>query len=362
MDFSPRETGFLALCTGFVAVLVYQRKKIQSLKLKDAKYLIGQHVSIRKFTNEPVSEALLQDIIQLAMQSSNNGNMQTYSIIITRDAHAKQKLALIHDNSAIAQAAVLLTFVADWSRMVRWCQLRDASPGYSNFNAFWTGSNDAMVTAQSVAFAAEAAGLGICYLGSTIWETRRLNEFFELPKHAHVVTSVMIGHPAETPKLRARLPMYGLTHQERYQPLSDSQVLESYKDRETEGWHRYMELYGPVWVQKLAIHKVENLAQVYTCLKYSSQDYRLWSRRQLDSLRKQGFMENEKERGDGRCGICGKWSHCLDPARFEYFFDRRATPMFGRETTPFAGGSGGEFGREVTPGGFGLSTPPRSPR
>ena len=129
--------------------------------------------------------------------------MQTYSVIITRDLAAKRELALIHDNSGIVDAPVLLTFVADWSRMVRWCQLRGAAPGYGNLNAYLTGAYDAMVTAQSIALAAEASGLGICFLGSTMWETGRLNEFFALPQGVHVVTTMMMGHPAEAPALRA---------------------------------------------------------------------------------------------------------------------------------------------------------------
>jgi len=256
-------------------------------------------------------------ILETAMRSSNNGNMQTYSIIVTRDRAALQELSLIHDNNGIAGASVLLTFVCDWSRMVRWCELSKAKPQYDNFNAYLTGALDCMVTAQSVVLAAEAVGLGCCFLGSTIWETDRLNTFFALPKGTHVVTSVMMGWPAESPAMRARLPFVPHVHHERFQALDDNEVLSHYQARETEGWARYISLYGEQWKEKLAAHKLGNLAQVYTCLKYSGQDYRLWSRRQLSSITSQGFGRNAATTEDASpCAVCGKWSHCLDPERF----------------------------------------------
>lgn len=288
------------------------------LRRSAALELLATHRSIRKFKPRALPDGLLERTLETAMRSSNNGNMQTYSVIVTTDQQALDRLALIHDNGNVSRAPVLLTFVVDWTKMVRWCELRGGMPEYNNFNAFWTGANDAMVTAQSVALAAEAHGLGICFLGSTIWETRRLNAFFDLPQGVHVVTSLMMGYPDEAPSLRARLPAKGHIHYERYQPATDEAVLKHYASREHEGWNRYIKLYGPSWQQKLETHRLENLAQVYTCLKYSGQDFRLWSRRQLDSLEGQGFMDNAAREEDVACAVCKKMSHCLDPDRFKY--------------------------------------------
>ncbi len=77
-------------------------------------------------------------------------------------------------------------------------------------------------------------------------------------------------------------------------------------------------LYGPAWNEKLETHKMENLAQVYTCLKYSGSDFRLFSRRFQESLEEQGFGNNKEMEADAAgCEFCGKMSHCLDPDRFE---------------------------------------------
>merc|ERR1712129_530861 len=105
---------------------------------------------------------------------------------------------------------------------------------------------------------------------------------------------------------------------------SDSAILEFYHSRETEGWNRYLQLYGPeVWGAKCAEHQLENLTQVYTTLKYSRQDFERWSCGLLQSLEKQGFFPKLAITAAGAieaptlhpCSCCGKLSHCIDPAR-----------------------------------------------
>merc|ERR1712232_1486903 len=105
----------------------------------------------------------------------------------------------------------------------------------------------------------------------------------------HPVTCIMLGWPAETPALRARLPMDGFLHHETYTALSDDEVLQVYQSREVEGWNRHMKLYGAAWEEKVKKESIRNLPQAYTTLKYTGRDFRRWSRQMLDTLEKQGF-------------------------------------------------------------------------
>mmetsp|Transcript_32730 Transcript_32730/g.97699 ORF Transcript_32730/g.97699 Transcript_32730/m.97699 type:complete len:341 (-) Transcript_32730:174-1196(-) len=312
----------LGAALGFAAGRWWDASK-RSQQQESTKEIVHDHIrshrSIRKFKQDrPVSKDTLERLLHVALRSSNNGNMQTSSVVITRDAEALKRLALIHDNGGVAKSAAVLTFCCDWSLMTRWCALRGADGrAYDNFNAFLTGALDAMVLAQSSALAAEAEGLGICFLGSTIWETELLGRQLDLPQQVHAVTSIMVGWPDEAPDERARLPLGPHVHEEVYSPLSDAGVLAHYRDRESEGWARYMQLYGPLYVAKLKAHGLDNLAQVYTTLKYSGQDFRLWSRKLLGSISAQGFSRNKDVGSDmGNCNVCGKFSHCLDPDRF----------------------------------------------
>src|SRR5512133_2626412 len=126
--------------------------------------------TIRKYTPEPVDDKLLKDILRMGCRASTTGNMQVYSIVITRTDEIKKELAPLHFNQKmITEAPVVLTFCADFNRFNRWCLLRNAEPGYDNFLSFFTAAIDALLVAQTVAVAAEAKGLGICYLGTTTY-------------------------------------------------------------------------------------------------------------------------------------------------------------------------------------------------
>ena len=233
--------------------------------------LMRAHRSIREYKPDPIPEEVLQEVLHAATRASSSGNMQTYSIVVTKEAERRQKLWKYHfEQDMIVQAPVLLTFLADWRRMIRWCELSDARPGYDNFLSFLAAFADALIAAQTAALAAEAHGLGICYMGTTICATSDLIEFFELPEHVFPATTLVVGWPAEDPDLRARLPMDGVVHQEKYRDMTDEEIRAFYHDRETEGWNRYMS-YADMR-QVMEESNVKNLAQVYTELKYTKED------------------------------------------------------------------------------------------
>ncbi|MBO5961026.1 MAG: nitroreductase family protein, partial [Paludibacteraceae bacterium] len=78
--------------------------------------------TIRKYASTPVSDQLLKDLLQLAARSSNTGNMQTYSVVVTRDEKQKELLSPAHFNQPmVKQAPVVLTFCADYNRFTEWC-------------------------------------------------------------------------------------------------------------------------------------------------------------------------------------------------------------------------------------------------
>ena len=94
--------------------------------------------TIRKYKQDVVSTDLLNELLEEAFRASTMGNMQLYSVIITRDTEMKRKLAPAHFNqSMVNEAPVLLTFCADFNRFSKWCRHRQAEPGYDNFISFY---------------------------------------------------------------------------------------------------------------------------------------------------------------------------------------------------------------------------------
>lgn len=105
--------------------------------------------TIRKYTTQDIPDALLNELLEIAARASNTGNMQLYSVVITRDKANKEKLAPAHFNQPMITAApVVLTFCADANRFVKWAELRDAVAGFDNFQTFIASTIDAMLFAQ----------------------------------------------------------------------------------------------------------------------------------------------------------------------------------------------------------------------
>ncbi|MGE5347766.1 MAG: nitroreductase family protein, partial [Actinomycetota bacterium] len=78
--------------------------------------------TIRKYEPRDIEEGLLKRLLTAGTRTSTTGNMQVYSIIVTRDAGMKKRLAPAHFNQPmVTEAPVLLTFCADFNRFSKWC-------------------------------------------------------------------------------------------------------------------------------------------------------------------------------------------------------------------------------------------------
>jgi hypothetical protein len=83
------------------------------------------------------------------------------------------------------------------------------------------------------------------------------------------------------------LPIEAIVHDERYERYDDERIRATYASRESEGWKRYMSF--PELAEMIRTSGVENLANVYTQLKYTKDDNREISREIQAMLRQQGF-------------------------------------------------------------------------
>jgi len=250
---------------------------------------IRQHVSIRQYKADLVSDELLEEILEAGIRASSSGNMQTYSIIVTRDRTLREQLYKPHmQQNMVLDAPVLLTFCADFHRMRHWLQISDAPDGFDNFMSFMVAAIDAILVSQNVALAAESKGLGICYMGTTLANCDEIGRILGLPDNVVPVVGFSLGYPAESPALRDRLPLDGLVHYETYQDYSDEQIKKIYEEREVKGWERYMS--NPRLRQMIEESGVKNLAQLYTTLKYTRESHQRRSKNVLDFLTEQDFM------------------------------------------------------------------------
>ncbi|MDN7242549.1 nitroreductase family protein [Planococcus sp. N028] len=254
--------------------------------------VINKHRSIREYEDREVSPELLDQILEAGIRASSSGNMQTYSIVVTTDKELKKKLYSAHmEQSMVVDAPVLLTFCADFNRMRKWLTLNEAPVHFDNFMSLMIGTIDATLASQNCALAAENAGLGICYMGSTLANCDQIGELLNLPENVVPVVGFSLGYPAENPAPRDRLPQHGIVHYDQYQDYSEDEILEIYKERNEKGWNRYMDV--PRLKEMTEELGLKNLAQIYTIAKYTKESHIEFSQTVLNYLEKQNFMNNE---------------------------------------------------------------------
>ena len=238
--------------------------------------------TIRKYSAKPINNALLNEVLTEGCRASTTGNMQVYSIIITRNRGKKEELAPLHFNQKmITEAPVILTFCADFNRFNKWCLLRKAEPGYDNFLSFMTAAIDALLVAQTFCIAAESKGLGICYLGTTTYNAHKIIEVLKLPRGVVPITTVTLGWPSEKPEQVDRLPLEALIHKQTYADYSDEDIIKYYHPKEEREDS----------TQYVRENNKETLAQVFTDIRYKKADNVYFSKILLQVLKDQGFME-----------------------------------------------------------------------
>lgn len=246
---------------------------------------IQEHRSIRNYKPDPIPQEILNSVLDAGIRASNTGNMQVYSMIITTGSEIRRKLWEAHfKQNMVLQAPVHITFCADFNRFSKWCRQRDAIPGYDNFLSFFTGAIDALLASQNVCIAAETYGLGICYLGTAVYNAGMLVDILKLPELVVPVTSIVLGYPEGIPELTDRLPLNGVVHEETYQDYSSDDINRIYHEKESLKFYRDL----------LAINEKATLAQVFTEKRYTLKDNLFFSEKYLEVLRKQGFMNNRQ--------------------------------------------------------------------
>jgi FMN reductase (NADPH) len=244
---------------------------------------IFNHRSIRKYLDKPVDEMLLTHILEAGTRASNTGNMQAYSMIVTRNTEIRKQLWEAHfKQNMVLEAPVHITFVADINRFSKWCDLNDAEPGFDNFLWFYNATIDASLASQNICLEAEANGLGICYLGTATYNADLLVKILNLPEGVIPVAAIVMGYPTDQPDLTDRLPLNGVIHYEKYNNYSKQQITEIYKEKES----------LPAMQKLVFENQVKNLAQIFTLKRYKKEDNLYFSKKFLNTLLKQGYMNH----------------------------------------------------------------------
>jgi FMN reductase [NAD(P)H] len=238
--------------------------------------------TVRKYTSKAVSDELLNRLMNDAARTQTMGNLQLYSVVVTRSNEMKAKLSPAHFNQPmVKEAPVVLTICADFNRTSRWAECRQAKPGYDNFLSFINAATDALLYTQTLCNLMDEEGLGYCYLGTTVYQPQQIIDILGLPKLVMPVATLTVGWPAEEPALSDRLPLASFVHQETYK---------DYQPKDIDTYYNYKENLEEN-LNFLKINHKETLAQIFTDIRYTKKDNEAMSAGLLDTLKKQGFLD-----------------------------------------------------------------------
>ncbi|MDR1758339.1 MAG: nitroreductase family protein [Bacteroidales bacterium] len=241
------------------------------------------HRSIRVYQEKKIPPEMLEQISRAACSGSTMGNMQLFSIIMTEDKQKMREMAPYHFNQSMAtNAPLILTFCADFNRFNRYCACRGCeTDAYDNLQSYHWAITDALIAAQNACVAAEALGLGICWLGTITYQSEAFIRVLHLPERVLPVACISMGYPAEQPEMTDKLPIEALIHREIYEDYTPTRINKLYAEKEKH----------PNTLNLLKENNAENLAQIFVNHRYVKKDNEHFAEQLLASLKKQKFMK-----------------------------------------------------------------------
>jgi nitroreductase len=193
--------------------------------------LLTNHRSIRKFTDAPVGDDLLHQLITAGQAAASSSFLQGVTIMRVTDREKRAAFKEITGGQAYVEAAPeFLVFCADLSRPMRCCTAHGGTPAEGLTEHFIIATVDAALYAQNVAVAAESEGLGICYIGAIRNDAARAAELLDLPQQVYPVFGMCIGWPEQDPEVKPRLPVSVMLKENSYSIDGEAEAIAAYDE------------------------------------------------------------------------------------------------------------------------------------
>lgn len=220
------------------------------------------HKSVRHFLPQSLAPGTLEQIVAAAQSAASSSNLQTWSVIALEETERKAQAAtLCGDQNFIRQAPLFLVFCADLARLTQLASTSELTDtGLEYLEMFLMAVIDASLAAQNAALAAEALGLGICYVGAARNKPRELSAFLELPPRVFALFGMAIGVPnhAKPAAIKPRLPQNAVLHRETYSLNAQTESITAYNSVMREFYQTQKMNVGGNWAE----HSAKRIATV----------------------------------------------------------------------------------------------------
>ncbi len=213
------------------------------------------------FTERPIPDTALGEILQACVRAANASNNQSYAILVVKD---RKKMMEICGYSG----SCLLVFCADYNRIKAEAEMMgyQFDPGSMEF--FVTASTNTVLAAQTAVIAAKSMGIdSLLTNGMHRGDMGRLWKLLDLPeKHCFPIIALVLGYPTTEPRfMMGRLTEAGVIHRDSYHHLTQAEVGELIQKYDqppehlalSEGWgakgHKhYLDWYFTEWASRNA--------------------------------------------------------------------------------------------------------------
>ncbi len=179
-------------------------------------------VSVREYTDEPVTDAQVEAVLKAAFRAPTSSNIQSYSVVVVREPETLEKLAVVTRNQKhVREAPVFLAFCADMTRIDTAVQSKGGNIERNNMETGLVTSIDAALVGMSAYIAADSLGMKGVMIGAVRNNAVETAKILGLPRRVFCVFGMVLGWPAEAPQQKPRMAYESVVHYEQYGRAKD---------------------------------------------------------------------------------------------------------------------------------------------
>ena len=191
--------------------------------------LLKSHRSIRKFTDQPVPQAVMDEVVLAGQHAATSSFIQACTVVQVDDPDIRETLMACSGGQAYVGAAPrFLVFCADMKRHQMACDMHEQTMMSGYTEQFLTASLDCGLFSQNVVIAAESLGLGCVYIGGLRNKIEEVAEALNLPELVYPVFGLCLGYPDQDPEVKPRLPLSVVLKHNTYDDSNDEAVIAEY--------------------------------------------------------------------------------------------------------------------------------------
>ncbi|MDD2928741.1 MAG: NADPH-dependent oxidoreductase [Sideroxydans sp.] len=212
-----------------------------------------RHRSIRSYTDQPVSDEMLDAIVEAAHRAPTSMNAQEISLVVVRDAERRGRIAeLAGDQAWVAQAPVFIAIVIDFHKTeLGLRKIGMTQVAHESMEGFGVAAVDAGIALGTMITAAESLGLGIVPIGGIRRNPQGMVDLLQLPPLTFPLVGLSIGHIYKDVEQKPRMDISSYRHDERYDASGYPAAIDAYDKILMEYWQRNGRPEGTPWSNNL---------------------------------------------------------------------------------------------------------------